>query len=128
MCASDYTSPIHWRYSLFPLSDEAGEINDLELITDTAIYLVDEDNDNGIGAVMHWAHILKSEQTPEGLWPRFVNARTGDMSGRQMTNSPARIMESLAVLLDTTEFDDAIRRSMEAKSRSTTGDPHDSTE
>lgn len=90
--------------------------------------MIEEGYDEEIGAVMHWAHILKSEQTPEGVWPRFVNARTGTMTGRQFTHSPAGILVSLAALLDTTEFDVAIRKSLEAKSRSTTGDPHDITE
>jgi len=121
-------APNTWRYSLFPLSEDTGDIIDLNLVSDMALTLIEEGNDEGVGAVMHWAHILKSEQNANGYWPRFVNARTGEPSGQRLTLLPAGVIETLAELLGTTEFDDAIRRTVEAKSRSTTGDPHDITE
>lgn len=62
-----------------------------------------------MGPVLHWAHVLKTEQRPDGTWPVWVNARTGQAESQDATRGPAAVMERLAKILHTTEFDECIR-------------------
>ena len=60
------------------------------------------------GPVLHWAHILKIEQGPNGDWPTLINARTGAAVGADRTRVPAGLMARLDALHDSTEFEAAI--------------------
>ena len=62
---------------------------------------------------LHCAHMLKTLQGPDGLWPSVLNARTGDPCGNHRTQSPVRFLRRLRRLLRSSEFDVAIERAVE---------------
>ena len=60
--------------------------------------------------MLHWAHILKAEQGPDGDWPAVVNARAGTAIGATRTREPAVLLARLDMLLDFSEFEAAVAR------------------
>ena len=107
-------APLDWAYALFPLQGEGEEILSLEWVARIAHERIDRAEKTGdeahFGPVLHWAHILKAEQGPEGDWPAQVNARTGAAMGAARTRVPAGLMARLDALLDSTEFEAAVAR------------------
>lgn len=63
------------------------------------------------GPVLHWAHLFKALQGPDGLWPARIAGRTGEAVGSRRTREPLRLLRLLRDALGTTEFDQAIARS-----------------
>lgn len=70
--------------------------------------MLDSGDETLLGTVLHWAHILKSEQGPDGVWPAIVNARNGQPRSEERTCAPVTLLERLGSLVDTTEFDAAV--------------------
>lgn len=107
-------APLDWAYALFPLQGEGEELLSLEWVVRVAGERIDRSEETGneahFGPVLHWAHILKVEQGPNGDWPAQVNARTGAPIGTARTRAPAGLMARLEALLDATEFEAAIAR------------------
>ena len=107
------TAPPDWYYSLFPLTGDDVE----EVATDWVMAVSDdllhraavEEDEAHLGPVLHWAHLLKVAQGPEGDWPARFNARTGAAIGAERTRSPGALFERLGELLDSTEFEYAAR-------------------
>ena len=106
------TAPSIWRYSLFPLQNSESEIVSLNWVTSLALQLVSQTESTGdhtfIAPVLHWAHILKAEQGPNGDWSAEVNVRTGEELGIERTCAPVELLQRLASLLKSSEFDLAI--------------------
>ena len=121
------TAPIDWYYHSFPLREAGQEAVSLEWTAALAEGIVDRAEASGdetpLGPVLHWAHLLKAEQGPEGDWPARVNARTGAAIGSERTRAPARLLERLGAFLASTEFEDAVRRAGEPE-RSEDAAPH----
>jgi hypothetical protein len=107
-------APLGWAYALFPLQHEGEEGLSLEWVVRVAHERIDRAQQTGdeahVGPVLHWAHILKIEQGPNGDWPVQVNARTGAVAGTSRTREPAGLLARLDALLDSTEFEAAIAR------------------
>lgn len=101
-----------WAYSLFPLPHEAAEALSLEWVAQVGEELLDRaaatDDQSHFGPVLHWAHLLKTAQQPQGDWPLHINPRTGECLGPERTRTPARLLERLGRVLDSSEFDDAV--------------------
>jgi len=111
----DHTeAPLDWAYALFPLQGEGEESLSLEWVVSVAHKLIDSAQGTGdeahFGPVLHWAHLLKAEQGPDGDWPASVNARTGAAMGGARFREPARLLARLDVLLDSSEFEAAVAR------------------
>lgn len=68
-----------------------------------------EEDDAVFGPVLHWAHLLKVEQGPQGDWPAHFNARTGTPIGAARTRTPGALFDRLDEILDSTEFEYAAR-------------------
>lgn len=106
------TAPNDWYYHLFPLTAEGAETLPLAYVVELAEALIREAERTGdethFGPVLHWAHLLKCEQGPDGHWPAVVNARTGEALGSERTRRPAELLARLSRLLDTSEFDAAV--------------------
>jgi len=115
--SSDAEAPLGWAYALFPLQGEGDERLSLEWLTGLAHKLIDNAEETGdeahFGPVLHWAHILKTEQGPDGDWPAQVNARTGAPVGAARTREPARLLARLDALLDSSEFEAVVARAAE---------------
>lgn len=114
-------APLDWAYALFPLQAEGEEGLSLDWLVGLAHKLIDTAEETGdeahFGPVLHWAHILKSEQGPDGDWPALVNARTGAAVGAAQTREPARLLARLDTLLGSSEFEAAV--ALAAKGRPT---------
>jgi hypothetical protein len=107
-------APLDWAYANFPLPSEGEESLSMEWLVNVAYVLIDRAEETGneahFGPVLHWAHILKSEQGPAGDWPALVNARTGAVIGAARTREPGRLLARLDALLDSSEFETAVAR------------------
>ena len=107
-------APLDWAYALFPLQGERQETLSLEWLIRLAHQRIDRAQETGdeahFGPVLHWAHLLKVEQGPDGDWPAQVNARTGEAVGAARTREPARLLARLDALLDSCEFEAAVAR------------------
>lgn len=101
-------APPDWAWARLPLIELNVETLDIAAVVDEGLRLIAEAERTGdeshFGPVMHWAHILKTEQGPDGAWPAAVNARTGEPIGRAKTLAPASLMARLDALLDSTEY------------------------
>ncbi len=110
----DPQAPEEWAFHNFPLESEEQEELSLESVTEVGLERVALARETGhrpyIGPVVHWAHILKVEQGPNGDWPAVINARTGQPVGERRTRRPAELLNALGEMLDSTEFDAAVRR------------------
>ena len=106
--------PPDWYYHGFPLPSAGDEALSLDWVTEVALRRMDEAAATGdeahFGPVLHWAHILRQEQGPDGDWPRSVNTRTGDPIGEERTRRPADLLQRLGGTLRSVEFDDAVAR------------------
>jgi hypothetical protein len=107
-------APLDWAYALFPLQRDDNEILSLQWLVGLAHERIDRAQSTGdeahFGPVLHWAHILKIEQGPDGDWPAHVNARTGASIGSARTLAPAGLMARLDALLHATEFETTVAR------------------
>jgi len=107
-------APLDWAYAHFPLQGEGEELLSLEWVVRIAHERIDRAAETGdeehTGPVLHWAHILKIEQGPNGDWPALINARTGAALGTARTRAPAGLMARLDALHDSTEFEAAVAR------------------
>jgi hypothetical protein len=107
-------APLDWAYALFPLPAEGEESLSIEWLVRLAHERIDRAGEMGdeahFGPVLHWAHILKSEQGPDGDWPAHLNARTGAAIGAARTRTPAQLLARLDALLDSSEFEAAVAR------------------
>jgi hypothetical protein len=105
-------APLDWAYANFPLQGDREETLSLEWLVNLAHQLIDlaeqTGNEAHFGPVLHWAHILKSGQGPDGDWPVCVNARTGASVGAARTRKPAELLARLDALLDSSEFEVAV--------------------
>jgi len=110
-------APNDWYYHLFPLQGEENEALSLDWVVETALQLIDRTRATGdeahFGPTLHWAHLLKTEQGPDGDWPAVVNARTGAPLGPARTRAPATLLACLGELLQSSEFETAIARAHE---------------
>jgi len=117
-------APPEWAWAGFPLDSDATETLDVAEFTAIALVRIKgsvRDQDEApIGPVMHWAHILKTEQGQDGAWPAAVNARTGEPTGTARTLAPAKLMARLDALLDSSEYAACIALAANAK---TEGEP-----
>lgn len=106
-------APSDWYYPLFPLSAVSEEEVSLDWLVEQAASRLkqaqDADERAYLGPVLHWAHLLKFEQGPEGDWPALVNARTGTAVGEKRTRAPGELMAALAECLLSSEFDEAVK-------------------
>lgn len=107
-------APADWAWSGFPLEGPGDEALSLDAVVDSALIRLDEAERGGdeepIGPVLHWAHILKTEQGSDGAWPAAVNARTGESIGAARTLAPAVVMARLDALLNSSEYAACIAR------------------
>jgi hypothetical protein len=110
-------APEDWYYFSFPLSYEDKEVISLLQVTEIGHALMDRAEEMGdqshFGSVPHWAHLLKIEQGPDGDWPVYVNARTGEAVGEERTCAPATLLARLGRVLRSTEFDAAVERTLQ---------------
>ena len=106
------TRPFDWYYHLLPLRAEGDEALPLDWVVERAAELISRAEATGEPAhfspALHWAHLLKLEQGPDGDWPAVVNARTGEAIGTRRTRRPAEMLARLGQLLDSTEFEAAV--------------------
>lgn len=113
-----WIAPLDWAWGRFPLDAEGEETLLLEHVIQYTDALIAEarrlDDEALIGPIMHWAHILKTEQGPDGAWPSVVNARTGETIGAARTLAPATLMARLDALLDSSEYAACIARASHA--------------
>lgn len=105
-------APTTWPYALFPLREADDPRLEMERVTEIALGLVDRAEATGdaaeAGSVLHWAHMLKIEQGPEGDWPAAVDARSGAALGAERTRMPAELLRRLGEWLKSSEFDAAV--------------------
>lgn len=105
-------APTTWPYALFPLREADDPRLEMERVTEIALELVDRAEASGdaaeAGPVLHWAHMLKIEQGPDGDWPAAVDARTGAALGTGRTRKPAELLRRLGDWLKSSEFDAAV--------------------
>jgi hypothetical protein len=117
-----FEAPLDWAYAHFPLQREDDPILSLEWVVSEALVRIDRAEQTGdethFGPVLHWAHILKAEQSPEGDWPSLVEARTGAAVGTARTRSPAALMARLDAFFDAAEYEAAIARAAARPARS----------
>jgi hypothetical protein len=118
-------APPGWVWMGFRISEPSGETLSIAEVVADGLRLIDESERTGdqshFGPVMHWAHILKTEQGPDGAWPDAVNARTGEPIGTARTHAPATLMARLDALLDSTEYAACIERAAHSTPQ---GEPH----
>lgn len=101
-------APPEWAWSGFPLERDGSDQLSLNAVVECAYARMDEAARTGdeepIGPVLHWTHILKTEQGADGAWPVAVNARTGKSIGTARTWAPAKLMARLDALLNSSEY------------------------
>jgi hypothetical protein len=101
-------APWNWAWPGSPMGEETGETLSLEGVAAEGLRRVAEAgrvrDEAAVGPVMHWAHILKTEQGPDGTWPAVVNARTGDTIGWARTTAPADLLARLDALINSSEY------------------------
>jgi hypothetical protein len=112
----DRVAPPSWHLHGFPLREGYAEGISLDEVCSEAHRRLDRAEETGDGAhfgpVPHWAHLLKTEQAPDGSWPSWVNARTGEALGDQRTFAPALLLARLGAVLNSSEFDAAVARAV----------------
>jgi hypothetical protein len=104
-------APPEWTCCGFPLPGPGCEEISLEQALETLHRLADTTTDwdgTALGPAMHVSHMLVSRQGADGRWPARLNARTGEFLGDARTDAPLALYRRLAVVLDSTEFDDII--------------------
>lgn len=72
-----------------------------------------------LGTILHAAHMLKTRQCADGLWPAALDARTGDGIETGVTAAPIALFQRLDTLLYSTEFTQATELAMQAVHRAT---------
>ena len=106
-------TPPDWAYNLFPLPASDMETVTLQYVVDamhSEVDLCTEWDSVPLGRVLHVAHMLVSNQEADGLWPAVLNLRTGQAVGMGRSSAPRNLMRRLNLLLQSSEFDLAIKR------------------
>ena len=112
-------TPPEWVYNCFPLPDLKREEVTLNYVIRAMHAEADtctEWDGNPLGRVLHVAHMLVSHQGRDGLWSARINLRTGDDITTIRSDAPCTLMQRLNAILESTEFDFAIRRAKEGVS------------
>jgi len=116
--ASRFVARWDWRYAGMPLASADEEVADLDAAVATMLRALDgltPGDRSPLGPLLHVAHILKSEQGPDGLWPARINARTGEAIGRERTSSPVELLRGLDHCMNGTEFERCYARPAETE-------------
>ena len=106
-------TPPDWVYNCFPIPTPETESVTLDYVIDEMHAEADsctEWDGNPLGRVLHVAHMLVSHQGTDGLWAAIFNLRTGEAVGLERTDAPLPLMRRLNAMLDSSEFDFALRR------------------
>ncbi len=106
-------TPPEWVYNCFPLPALEAETVTLDYVIETMQAETDsctEWDSTPLGRVLHVAHMLVSHQGADGLWASALNLRTGEEIGGSRSSAPLPLLQRLNVLLDSSEFDFALRR------------------
>jgi hypothetical protein len=105
-------TPPEWVYNRFPMPAPQMEEVTLDYViaamqaeTDTCT----EWDSTPLGRVLHVAHMLVSHQGADGLWPATFNLRTAEEIGTERSSAPLLLFRRLNALLDSSEFDFALR-------------------
>ena len=106
-------TPPEWVYNCFPMPGKETEVVTLDYVIAAMQAEADtctEWDGNPLGRVLHVAHMLVSHQGADGLWGATFNLRTGEDVGGERSSAPVSLFHRLNVLLDSSEFDFALRR------------------
>ena len=108
-----YWTPPEWTYNLFPLPASDMKTVTLSYVVDAMHGYADLctlHDGTPLGRVLHVAHMLVSTQGEDGAWPAVLNLQTGQGIGEKRSRAPRQLMRRLNRILQSTEFDTAIRR------------------
>jgi hypothetical protein len=106
-------TPPEWVYNRFPMSSLETEAVTLDYVI--AAMQVETDSctewdSTPLGRVLHVAHMLVSHQGDDGLWASVFNLCTGEEIGVERSSAPLPLLHRLNSILDSSEFDFALRR------------------
>lgn len=106
-------TPPGWVFNVFPIPVPDTEVITLDYIIAAMraeIESCTEWDSVPLGRVLHVAHMLVSHQAADGLWPAVLNLRTAEDIGTERSHAPLPLFRDLNKILDSSEFDFAVRR------------------
>ncbi len=106
-------TPPEWVYNCFPRPELETEVVTLDYVMEAMqaeIAACTEWDSTPLGRVLHVAHMLVSHQGADGLWAATFHLRTGKDVGVERSSAPLSLFRRLNAILDSTEFDFALRR------------------
>ena len=109
---ADWTPP-EWVYNRFPMPTLETEVVTLDYVIGAMHAELDsctEWDSTPRGRVLHVAHMLVSHQGADGLWAGVFNLRTAEEIGVERSSAPLPLFRRLNEMLDSSEFDFALRR------------------
>jgi hypothetical protein len=109
---ADWTPP-EWVYNRFPMPTPETEVVTLDYVIAAMYAEADsctEWDSTPLGRVLHVAPMLVSHQGDDGLWASVFNLRTAEEIGVERSSAPLPLFRRLNEMLDSSEFDFALRR------------------